>query len=150
MLKDQLAQDLKAAMLAGDKMRVDTLKMLKSAILNEEVAKRMRDTGLDDASVAIVFKKEAKKRLEAAELYKNAGEAEREAKERAEYDVIATYLPAEMSDDDLLQVVTLQIAKLQPQGMQDMGKVISAVKGEVGEKADGSRIAKLVKEQLSS
>ena len=72
----------------------------------------------------------------------------REAAERYEYDVIASYLPAQMTDDELVSVVNDQIAKIQPTGMQDMGKVIGAVKAEVGEAADGSRIATLVKEKI--
>lgn len=149
MLKDTIQSDLKAAMLSGDKQRSSVLNMLKGAVLNQEIASGRRDTGLGDEAVLGVLQKEAKKRLDAATLYQNAGDKEREAAERYEHDIISTYLPKQMSDDELSSIVDGQITKLQPSGMQDMGKVIGAVKAETEGKADGSRIATIVKEKIS-
>lgn len=149
MLKTQIAADLKQAMLSGDKPRAELLNMLKSAILYKEVELGNREAGLSDEQIIDVLAKEAKKRQEAAEMYKSAGETDRAEKELSEKEVIQVYLPAQMSEADILQVVEAHIAALKPEGVKDMGKVIGAVKSEVGNQADGAIIARLVKQKLS-
>ena len=81
MLKSTIQSDLKAAMLSGDKTRASVLNMIKSVILNEEIAKGVRDTGLQDDAVLVLLQKEAKKRVDAAEIYKDAGDDDRAATE---------------------------------------------------------------------
>lgn len=149
MLKDQLDQDLKAALLAGDKTLVTTLRGLKSAILYAEVEKKVREKGLSDEEIVVLFSKEAKKRQESADLFKQGGNTEKAKAELAEKVVIEKYLPAQLSDDELAKVVDDCIAELQPRSPQAMGQVIGAVKAKVGANADGSRIASIVKERLS-
>ncbi len=148
MLKDKIAADLKQAMLSGDKSRVELLGMLKSAILYKEVELGTRDEGLSDDQIIDVLSKEAKKRQEAAEMYKNAGEESRAEKEISEKDVISIYLPEQMSEEELSSVVDSAVSELKPEGLKDMGRVIGAVKEKVGNKADGSLIAQLVKSKL--
>lgn len=148
MIKQQLQDDLKAAMLAGDAARTETLRGLKSAILYAEVASGKRDEGLSDAEIEALFAKEAKKRQESADLYIQGGSQERAQKELAEKAVIETYLPEQLSEEEIAATVDAVISAQGAQGAQAMGAVIGAVKQQLGNTADGSVIAKLVKERL--
>lgn len=148
-IKEQLDTDLKTAMLAGDKVLVTTLRGLKSAILYAEVAANKREEGLPDEEVVNLFNKEAKKRQESADLYKQGGSMEKAEAELTEKTVIEKYLPAQMGDEELKQLVDDAVAQTGASGMQDMGKVIGLVKSKAGSAADGSRIATLVKERLN-
>lgn len=148
MMKQQLQDDLKAAMLAGDAARTETLRGLKSAILYAEVASGKRDEGLSDAEIEALFAKEAKKRQESADLYIQGGSQERAQKELAEKAVIETYLPEQLSEEEIAATVDAVISAQGAQGAQAMGAVIGAVKQQLGNTADGSVIAKLVKERL--
>lgn len=148
-IKQQIDADLKTAMLAGDKTLATTLRGLKSTILYAEVAAGSRDQGgLDDATVVELFTKEAKKRQDSADLYQRGGSPERAEAELAEKSVIERYLPKQMSDAELSVVIEKIIENLGETGPQAMGKAIAAVKEEVLGAADGSRIARLVKEKL--
>jgi uncharacterized protein YqeY len=148
MLKQRIEQDLKNAMLGGDKQRVSTLRVVKSVILYAEVAKGSRDTGLSDNEVIELLSKEAKKRQETARIYQKAGENGRAEAELAEKKIIDAYLPEQLSDDDLKRIVQEVIKSTGAASPQDMGRVIGEVKNRVGSSADGSRIARLVKEGL--
>lgn len=141
--------DLKTAMLAGDKTLATTLRGLKSVILYEEVAKGLRETGLDDETVIVLLTKEAKKRQESADLYVKGGNQEKADAELLEKTVIEAYLPAQMSDAELIAVVEEAISSTGASSMQQMGQVVGAVKAKVGSAADGGRVASLVKERLS-
>lgn len=146
-IKQQLDQDLKTAMLAGDKPLVSTLRGLKSAILYAEVAKDARDSGLPETEVIDILTKEAKKRQESADMYAQGGSPERAAAEAAEKAVIEKYLPSQLSDDDLKSLVESVIRELGA-GKEAMGQVIGEVKKRSQGQADGGRIAMLVKEKL--
>lgn len=148
-LRQQLDDDVKAAMLSGDALRVETLRGLKTVILYADVAAKSRDTGgISDEEALSLFAKEVKKRQESADLYVQGGSKERADKELAEKAIIETYLPAQMSEDELGELIDKVIAEQQPESMQGMGKVIGVVKAKAGNSADGSLIAKLVKERL--
>lgn len=150
-LRQQLDDDIKAAMLAGDTLRLDTLRGLKTVILYADVAAKKRDTGgIADDEIVGLFAKEAKKRQESAGLYRQGGSAERAEKELAEKAIIETYLPAQLSEAELGEIVDKAIAESGAEGPQAMGKVIGAVKAQVGNSADGSVIARLVKERLQA
>ncbi len=148
-LKEQIDQDIKQAMLGGDKVLTTTLRGLKSAILYVEVAKNKRDEGLGDDEIIEVLSKEAKKRQESADLYVQGGNQEKAELELTEKTVIEKYLPAQLSEEDIQTVVDKVITETGAAGMQAMGQVIGAVKGQLGASADGSVIARLVKERLS-
>jgi len=147
-MKERLAQDLKTAMLARDSFLTDTLKGLKAAILNQEIANNKREMGLDDAEIENLFAKEAKKRLEAAELYEKGGNQVAADKERREYEVIQEYLPEQLNEEEVTQLVEEAIALTHAATIQDMGKVIGVVKTKAGNSADGALVAKLVKAKL--
>jgi uncharacterized protein len=150
MIKDKMDADLKTALLGGDKNLVSTLRNLKSAILYAEVAAGNRETGLDDNAVIAVLSKEAKKRQESADLYQQGGSPERAAAELAEKEIIERYLPAQMTDEELVSIVEAAINETEEPNLQKMGQIIGLVKQKVGNGADGSRIATLVREKLTS
>jgi uncharacterized protein YqeY len=149
-IKQQIDEDLKAAMLSGDKTLATTLRGLKSAVLYVEVASGKRDEGLDDAAVIDIFTKEAKKRQESADLYRRGGSDDRAEAELAEKKIIEKYLPAQLSDEELKVLIDQTITEVGDAGPQAMGKVIGAVKQSSKGQADGARIASLVKERLGS
>ncbi|HEY8999392.1 MAG TPA: GatB/YqeY domain-containing protein [Candidatus Saccharimonadales bacterium] len=149
MIKQQIEQDLKTALLGGDKDRVMTLRGLKSAILYAEVAGGLREKGLPEDEVIALLAKEAKKRQESADLYTQGGSADRAAAELAEKEIIETYLPAKLSDEELKQIVEKAVTGTGAASIQQMGQVIAAVKKETQGAADGARIAQLVKERLA-
>lgn len=148
MLKQQIEQDLKNALLSGDKDRALALRSLKSVILYAEVAGGTRETGLGDEEIIALLAKEAKKRQESADLYIKGGAQERAEKELAEKLIIETYLPKQLTDEDLRAVVDSAIIESGASDVTAMGKVIGLVKQKVGAQADGSRVAQAVKERL--
>jgi len=122
--------------------------MVLSAITNEEVAgKEKRE--LSDAEVITVLTREAKKRREAAEAFENGGRADRAAAERAEGEVIASYLPEQLTEDDIKKLIAETIAAVGAAGPSDMGKVMGSLKAKVAGKADGALVSSLVKEALN-
>src|SRR5690348_5859158 len=116
MLKSRIDQDLKTALLAGDKVLATTLRGLKSVILYAEVAKGMREQGLPDDEIVVLFSKEAKKRQESADLYKHGGNEEKAAAELEEKKVIESYLPAQMSEEELSKIIDQTIKELGASG----------------------------------
>lgn len=149
MIKQQIEQDLKAALLSHDSKRATTLRGLKSAILYAEIAHGKRENGLTDEEITALLAKEAKKRQESAELYLRGDRKEQAEAELAEKALIETYLPRQMSDDELEGVIDEAIRTTGVQSIQMMGQVIGVVKQKVGSSADGSRIAQKVKERLA-
>lgn len=147
-MQDKIEHDLKEAMLGGDKTKAETLRGLKSALQNETIAQNVRDTGLNDEQIQKVLARESKKRQEAADLYKQGGSDERAGAELAEKAVIDAYLPEQMSEADIAKLVDEEVAKAGSPTMQDMGRIIGAVRGRAGPTADGAAIARLVKEKL--
>jgi uncharacterized protein YqeY len=148
-LRQQLDDDVKAAMIAGDKLRVETLRGLKTVILYADVATKTRDSGgIDDDAITALFAKEVKKRQESAELYVRGDSQERADKELAEKKIIEEYLPQQLSDEELGKLVDEAMAATGASEAKDMGKVIGAVKAKAGNTADGAAIAKLVAERL--
>lgn len=149
MLEQQLEDDIKAALLSGDKVKATTLRGLKATLLNVKVAQGKRDSGLSDDEVIAVFAKESKKRQESAELYKQGGSQERVDAELAEKAIIDSYLPTQASEEEISAAIDQAIAQTGASAPSDMGKVIGAVKAKFGASADGAVIARLAKEKLS-
>jgi uncharacterized protein YqeY len=148
-VQEKLQSDLKAAMLAGDKNKVEVLKGIKSALQYEAVNIKSEDRSLSIEQTQKVLARESKKRAETAELYKNAGESGRANKELAEKEIIDAYLPKQLPEDEIAKIVDVEIAKTGASSAAEMGKVIGAVRGKLGAQADGGVIARLVKEKLS-
>ena len=147
-LKERLRADLNTAMRARDPVRLRTLRMVLTSITNEEVS---GDTAreLSDDEIVKVLIREARKRREAAEAFESAGRAEQAAAERAEGDVLAGYLPAQLTDDELTAIVSAAIAETGATGMPGMGMVMKTVTPRVAGRADGARVAAEVRRQLT-
>ncbi len=148
-MQDQIEQDLKKAMLSGDRLKAETLKNIKNALQYEAVSLKAKEQGLNDEQIQKVLARESKKRQEAADIYKQAGEAERAKTELAEKAIIDTYLPAQADESQILAAVNDELSKLAKPSPSDMGKIIGAVKQKLGGNTDGATIAKLVKEKLN-
>ena len=146
-LKETLRADLTTAMKSRDELRTATLRMVLAAVSAEEVAgKEARE--LSDDEVQAVLRREAKKRREAAEAFGAAGRAEQAAREQAEGEVLADYLPAQLEDADLAALVADVVTRTGASGMKDMGRVMGAVHQEVAGRAEGGRVAAEVRRQL--
>jgi uncharacterized protein YqeY len=150
MIEQQIEQDVKTALLAGDAQRVSTLRGLKSVLLNVKVATGKRETGLEDDEVISLLAKEAKKRQESADLYIQGGRPESAKNELAEKAIIEAYLPEQLSEADITKVVDEVIAASGASGLAAMGQVIGQVKQRLGASADGSVIARIAKDRLQA
>lgn len=148
-LKERLRADLKTAMRARDQVRLRTLRMALSSITTEEVAGATARE-LSDDEVLKVLTREAKKRREAAEAFGAAGRTEQAEAERAEGEVLADYLPAQLGDDELAALVDAAIAETGATGMKGMGQVMKAVTPQVAGRAEGSRVAAEVRRRLGA
>lgn len=149
MLEQQLEQDIKTALLAGDSIKATTLRGLKATLLNVKVAEGKRDSGLTDEEVFKVFAKQAKQRQESADMYKQGGNQEKAEAELAEKAIIEAYLPTQLSEEEIGKLIDEVITATGASGPQAMGQVIGQVKAKAGASADGSVIARLAKEKLA-
>jgi uncharacterized protein len=138
---DQVRSDMTAAMKAGEKQRVGALKLVLS-----ELQKASKDGSDDEVAV---LRRERKRRLDAAEQFRDAGRAELSEQEHYEAQLIGGYLPAELSDEELRQIVERAIADTGAAGPRDMGAVMKAVMAASGGRAEGRRTSALVREALS-
>jgi uncharacterized protein YqeY len=146
-LKARLHADLNAAMKARDEVTTATLRMALTAITNAEVAgKQARE--LSDDEVVTVLGQEAKKRREAAEAYDAAGRAELAGRERAEGEVIDRYLPQQLDDAEIAELVRTAIAEAGATSARDLGAVMKILKPRTAGRADGRRVSEEVRRQL--
>jgi uncharacterized protein YqeY len=148
-MQQQIEEDLKQALLSGDKAKTETLRHVKSALLNEAISQGARETGLSDVQIQKILARESKKRQEAADLYTQGGAADRAAAELAEKVIIDAYLPEQLGEAEIAKLVDEEISKADSPTMQDMGRIIGAVRAQAGGTADGALIAKLVKDKLT-
>ena len=147
-LKETLRSDLTDAIRGRDQVRAGTLRMVLTSVTNEEVA-GTEARELSDDEVLKVIAKEAKKRREASAAYTGAGRAELAAKEDAELAIVEAYLPAQLGDDELEKLVAEAVAETGATGMPQMGVVMKAVQPRVAGRADGGRVAAVVKRVLA-
>lgn len=148
-LKQRLRDDLTAAIKARDELRTATLRMALTAVTTEEVAGR-KARELSDDDVVHVLGREAKKRREAAEAFTGGGRAELAERERAEGGVLEGYLPAQLSDAELLDLVATAVAESGATGPRAMGSVMKTVTPLVAGRAEGGRVAAEVRRQLGT
>ena len=147
-LKQKLQSDLNDAIKSRNTVVAETIRMILSAITNEEVAGKEKKE-LSEAEVITVLTREAKKRREAAEAFETGGRADRAAAERAEGEVIASYLPEQLTESEINNLIAETIAAVGATGPSDMGKVMGALKAKVAGKADGALVSSLVKVALN-
>lgn len=147
MIVPTLSQKIAEAMKARDEIRLSTLRLLSSALNYEFIAKQHVLT--EEEELAVV-RREVKKRKDAIEAYEKAGAKERAEKEKKEMAVLEEYLPAQMSDEELIKIVSEAISATGATSMADFGKVMGAVIPKVAGRAEGGRISKLVSEKLQT
>jgi len=148
-LKETLKSDLTEAIRSSDKVVSGTIRMVLTAITNEEVSGKEARV-LSDEEIITVLSREAKKRREAAEEFAKAGRTDRAAEEKAEGEVIAKYLPAQLSEDDIKKLIADAVTSTGAAGPADMGKVMGAIKPKIAGKADGGLVSSLVKAALAN
>jgi uncharacterized protein len=138
---EQVQADTREAMKAGERERVSALRLVADAL-----QKDAKEGGDDEIAV---LRRERKRRLEAADAYRDGGSEERATAEETEAEVISAYLPAELSDEELAELVAATVQETGAAGMQEMGKVMGAVMPKVEGRADGKRVSAAVKERLA-
>jgi uncharacterized protein len=148
-LKDRLRADLTAAMKARDEVRTRTLRMALASVTNEEVSGSAAHE-LSDDDVVRLLGREARRRREAADAFDAAGRSGQAAAERAEEQVLAGYLPAQLGDDELAAIVAEVIGETGASGMGAMGQVMKAVTPRVAGRAEGGRVAAEVRRALAA
>lgn len=146
MLRDDINAALKEAMKAHDAARVSTLRLVNAALKNADIeARGQGKPALADADVVAVLQKMVKQRQESVELYEKGGRAELAAQERAEIEVIASYLPKQLSAEETEAAVKAVIAEIGAAGMKDMGKVIAVLRERHGGQLDMGKASGVVK-----
>jgi len=145
-LQERIQNDITAAMRAKESLRLNVLRMMKTAVKNKEIEKMKP---LEEPEVLAVFNTLVKQRKDSIEQFRKGGREELAQKEESEILIIEEYLPASASDDDILQAINNAIRETAAASMKDMGKVMAAVKTQLaGKTIDGARVSQLVKEQL--
>jgi len=139
---DRVQADTREAMKAGERDRVGTLRMIANSLQQDEKE--------GDGDAVAVLQRERKKRVEAAEAYGDAGREEQAAAERAEAELIEGYLPEQIDDAELGELIDAAIASTGAESQKDMGKVIGVVMGQTKGRADGKRVSTAVREKLGS
>jgi uncharacterized protein YqeY len=145
-LKDKIKADIKEAMRAKDTFKRDVLRNLSAAIKQIEVDERKE---LSDSDVEAILAKYAKQREDALNQFKEAGRDDLVAKEEKELEIVRSYLPKPLSDEELQEAVKNIISEVNATSMKDMGKIMGKIKASFGSRADGSKVNKIVKEILS-
>ena len=146
-LKNQITEDMKSAMKAGDKDRLKTVRLIMAAIKQVEVDQRVE---LDDAGVLSVLDKMVKQRRDSVEQFEKGKRDDLAAIEKAEIDVLATYLPEQLSVEELAALVDDVIAATGAESMRDMGKVMGQIKAKAAGRADMGAVSATVKERLGA
>ncbi len=147
-LKERINDEMKAALLGGDRFVGETLRNLKAAILSEEIATASREQGLADDATERVIAREVKKRAESAKLYRDNGRPELAEPEEREAEILSRYLPQQLSEAEVAHMVEAKIAELNVSGAAAMGQVIGAIKQSAGNTVDGAMLARIVREKL--
>ena len=147
-LKEKLQSDLTDAIRSRDELKSGTIRMVLSAITNEEVAGKEARV-LSDEEIITVLSREAKKRREAADAFADAGRTDKAEQEKLEGEFITTYLPAQLSDAELDALIAEAISSTGAAGPADMGKVMGVLKPKIAGKADGGKVSSAVKAALA-
>ena len=145
MLKAQIIDDMKAAMKGGEKARLGVIRLITAAIKQREVDERIE---LDDEQVLVVLDKMVKQRRDSIKQYTDAGREDLAAIEEAEVEIIQTYLPTALSEDEIAAIIEAAIAQTGASSMADMGKVMGIVKPQVQGRGDMGAVSGIVKQKL--
>ena len=145
-IKEEISARMKAAMKDRDSVTVGCLRLVSAAIKNKEIENRGE---LDEAGFMKVLTQLAKQRGEAIEMYEKGGRTELAEKEKAELAIIKSFLPEQLTDEELVKIVEAAIAEVGAEGPSDMGKVMKAVTPKTAGRADGKKVSEVVKDKLS-
>ena len=147
MLRNQLQDEMKAAMKAGDKKRLGVIRLVLAAIKQREVDERIE---LDDQQVLVVLDKMVKQRRDSFEQYQQAGRSELADQEKFEISVIQEYLPQPLSEEEIASLIAEAINTTGAESMKDMGKVMGSLKSKLQGRADMGAVSALIKQKLSA
>ncbi len=147
-LKQQIFEDLKSAMKAGEVEKRDTLRMLDSMIKNTEIEKKKREEGLSDAEVQEVIARAIKQRKDAIAQFEEGGRPELAEKEKKEVEILSVYMPEQLSEDKVREIVKEVIAQSGATSKAEIGKVMGPAMGKLKGQADGNLVKHIVEEEL--
>ncbi len=150
MLKDKIQEDLKEAMLSHDEQKLSTIRMLKSALQYFEIQKGGAGYEATDEDVVEVVGREIKKRKESIEMFEKGGRQELADKEKNEMTVLQSYLPEQLTESEVRDLIEQAISQTGASSMQDMGKVMGVLSQQIKGKADGGFVSSIVREKLST
>jgi len=145
-LEEQINEQLKAAIKSGDKIRLETLRSLRASIIEFNKSGAGREMNSDDELK--ILKSAAKKRKDAIEMYEKAERTELADKEKQELEIINSFLPEQLSEDEIRRTVLNTIEQVNAEGMKDMGRVMGSVMKELKGKADGNIVRQIVQSEL--
>jgi uncharacterized protein YqeY len=145
-LEERLVEEMKQAMKSNDKLRLSTIRMIRSALKNKEIELRKK---LEDEEVVKVIQVMVRKGEESVEQFQTGGRMDLVEKEKKELDILKSFLPQPLSQEEILKIIDQSIQETQASSLKDIGKVMKSVMPKIGGKADGKLINQLVKERLS-
>jgi len=145
-LEERLNEEMKQAMKSNDKLRLSTIRMIRSAVKNKEIEQRKK---LDDNDIAKVIQGMVRKSEESIDQFQAGGRMDLVEKEKKEIEILKSFLPQPMSHEEMLRIIDQSIEETQSSSIKDLGKVMKSVMPKLGGKADGKLINQLVKERLS-
>lgn len=147
MLIDQITTDMKIAMREKDTIRLTTIRHIRSELLL--ISKESKDTVLTDQQALTCIEKLLKQRRESAKQFRAANREDLASKEDEEADILKAYLPEPLDEDQIHKLIDQAFAELKPEGIRDMGKIVSHLKNQLAGRADMSRVSQIVKERLA-
>ena len=146
---DQVRKDLTEAMKSGDKFKLGVIRLLKTALMNEEIALHGNGEGLSDDEVLAVIKREVKKRNTSIEEYTKYNKMDVVEDLKKEVEILSEYLPPELSDEELNKAIDEIFDEVKPESIKDMGRIMKEITDKFGSQVDMSKASKIVKEKLS-
>lgn len=150
MIKDTINSELKISMLSSNKDKTSTLRLILAAIKDREIAAREKNQDIDDATVMDVLSKMVKQRLESADIYKKNNRLELAAKEELEIEVIREFLPKQLTEQEIKEIILKLIEETNSSSIRDMGNIMGTLKSKYAGQLDFALAGKLLKEHLSS
>ncbi len=145
-LEERLVEEMKQAMKSNDKLKLSTIRMIRSALKNKEIDLRKK---LEDEDIVKVIQAMMRKGEESVEQFETGGRMDLVEKEKSEIEIMKSFLPQPLSQEEILKIIDQSIQETQASSLKDMGKVMKSVMPKIGGKADGKLINQLVKERLS-
>ena len=148
-MREKFSSELKAAMKAGEKRRVDTIRMIMAALKDKDIEARGQGKAVSGEDILVLLQKMVKSRKESLEIYEKAGRTDLATQESEEIAVIHSFLPQQLTDAEVEQAINTAIAETGAASIKDMGRVVAALKGKYAGRMDFGKASALVKEKLS-